>query len=97
MVDEVLVKENQKYPVNFIQVGRMDEGTKKFLEKLGTKDLENLHFILSKNNLLHAAPKRKSTYNQALSPDEVKQVVKVLDEAKEVYWDHKEQSLVYFF
>lgn len=97
MVDEVLIKENQKYPITFIQVGKMDEKTREFLEKLGLKDLQNLHFILSKNNLLHAAPKRKSKYNQALSIEEFKQIVKVLNEAKELYWDSKEQSLVYFF
>lgn len=97
MVDEVIIKENQKYPINFIQVGKMDKTTKEFLEKLNKKDLEDLYFTLSKNNLLHASPKRKASYNQALSVDEIKQIVKVLDEAKEVYWDKKEESLVYFF
>lgn len=97
MVDEVIIKENQKYPINFIQVGKIDKTTKEFLEKLNKKDLEDLYFTLSKNNLLHASPKRKASYNQALSADEIKQIVKVLDEAKEVYWDAKEESLVYFF
>lgn len=97
MVDEVIIKDNQKYPINFIQVGKIDKTTKEFLEKLNKKDLEDLYFTLSKNNLLHASPKRKASYNQALSVDEIKQVVKVLDEAKEVYWDTKEESLVYFF
>ncbi|HED8482601.1 TPA: minor capsid protein [Campylobacter coli] len=97
MVDEVIIKENQKYPINFIQVGKIDKSTKEFLEKLNKKDLEDLYFTLSKNNLLHASPKRKASYNQALSADEIKQIVKVLDEAKEVYWDTKEESLVYFF
>ncbi|HEH4642517.1 TPA: minor capsid protein [Campylobacter jejuni] len=97
MVDEVIIKDNQKYPINFIQVGKMDKSTKEFLEKLNKKDLEDLYFTLSKNNLLHASPKRKASYNQALSADEIKQIVKVLDEAKEVYWDTKEESLVYFF
>lgn len=97
MVNEVIIKENQKYPINFIQVGKMDKSTKEFLEKLNKKDLEDLYFTLSKNNLLHAAPKRKASYNQALSADEMKQIVKVLDEAKEIYWDTKEKSLIYFF
>lgn len=97
MVDEIIVNDNQKYPINFIQVGKMDKGTKEFLEKLNKKDLEDLYFTLSKNNLLHANPTRKANYNQALSVDEIKQIVKVLDEAKEVYWDKKEESLVYFF
>lgn len=97
MVDEVIIKENQKYPINFIQVGKIDKTTKEFLEKLNKKDLEDLYFTLGKNNLLHASPTRKASYNQALSADEIKQIVKVLDEAKEVYWDTKEESLVYFF
>ncbi|MFY4766648.1 phage minor head protein [Campylobacter sp. GB48] len=97
MVDEIIVNDNQKYPINFIQVGKIDKSTKEFLEKLNKKDLEDLYFTLSKNNLLHASPKRKANYNQALSVDEIKQIVKVLDEAKEVYWDKKEESLVYFF
>ncbi|HDZ5026049.1 TPA: hypothetical protein RTG31_001198 [Campylobacter jejuni] len=97
MVDEVIVKDNQKYPINFIQVGKMDKGTKEFLEKLNKKDLEDLYFTLSKNNLLHASPKRKANYNQALNADEIKQIVKILDEAKEVYWDDVNNSLLYFF
>ncbi|ENI8528049.1 hypothetical protein ABZZ98_001704 [Campylobacter jejuni] len=97
MVDEVIIKDNQKYPINFIQVGKMDKSTKEFLEKLNKKDLEDLYFTLSKNNLLHASPKRKASYNQALSADEIKQIVKVLDEAKEVYWDNANNSLLYFF
>ncbi|EJQ1425618.1 phage minor head protein [Campylobacter jejuni] len=97
MVDEVLIKDNQKYPINFIQVGKMDKSTKEFLEKLNKKDLEDLYFTLSKNNLLHASPKRKASYNQALSADEIKQIVKVLDKAKEVYWDNANNSLLYFF
>ncbi|EGF1229271.1 hypothetical protein IB030_000788 [Campylobacter jejuni] len=97
MVDEIIIKENQKYPINFIQVGKIDKTTKTFLEKLTKKDLEDLYFTLSKNNLLHASPKRKANYNQALSVDEIKQIVKVLNEAKEVYWDKKEKSLIYFF
>ncbi len=97
MVDEVIIKDNQKYPINFIQVGKMDKTTKEFLEKLNKKDLEDLYFTLSKNNLLHASPKRKASYNQALSADEIKQIVKVLDEAKEVYWDNANNSLLYFF
>ncbi|ENT7239579.1 hypothetical protein ACE645_001847, partial [Campylobacter coli] len=40
---------------------------------------------------------RKASYNQALSADEIKQIVKVLDEAKEVYWDNANNSLLYFF
>ncbi|HDV7508725.1 TPA: minor capsid protein [Campylobacter jejuni] len=97
MVNEVIIKENQKYPINFIQVGKMNKSTKEFLEKLNKKDLEDLYFTLSKNNLLHAAPKRKASYNQALSIDEIKRIVKVLDEAKEVYWDSVNNSLLYFF
>ncbi|EJU5072155.1 hypothetical protein N4126_001789, partial [Campylobacter coli] len=77
MVDEVIIKENQKYPINFIQVGKIDKTTKEFLEKLNKKDLEDLYFTLSKNNLLHASPTRKASYNQALSADEIKQIVKV--------------------
>lgn len=30
MVDEVIIKENQKYPINFIQVGKIDKTTKEF-------------------------------------------------------------------
>ncbi|MCW1701914.1 hypothetical protein OLV04_08360 [Campylobacter jejuni] len=42
MVDEVLIKDNQKYPINFIQVGKMDKSTKEFLEKLNKKRLRRL-------------------------------------------------------
>ncbi|WP_297814065.1 phage minor head protein [uncultured Helicobacter sp.] len=95
MIDEVLVKGNQSYPAAYAQVGKISPKIQSFLEKtLGTK-LEDLYLILPKNNLLHASPKRKAIYNQALRVEEFREIVNVLEEEKEVYWD--KDSLIYFF
>lgn len=95
MVDEVLVKGNQSYPVNAIQVGKISPKIQSFLEKTLKTKIEDLHLILPKNNLLHASPKRKAIYNQALRVEEFREIVNVLEEEKEVYWD--KDSLIYFF
>ena len=95
MIDEVLVKGNQSYPAAYVQIGKISPKIQSFLEKtLGSK-LEDLYLILPKNNLLHASPKRKAIYNQALRVEEFREIVNVLEEEKEVYWD--KDSLIYFF
>ena len=95
MIDEVLVKGNQGYPAAYAQVGKISPKIQSFLEKtLGSK-LEDYYLVLPKNNLLHASPKRKAIYNQALRIEEFREIVNVLEEEKEVYWD--KDSLIYFF
>ena len=95
MIDEVLVKGNQSYPAAYVQIGKISPKIQSFLEKtLGSK-LEDLYLILPKTNLLHASPKRKAIYNQALRVEEFREIVNVLEEEKEVYWD--KDSLIYFF
>ncbi len=95
MIDEVLVKGNQSYPAAYAQVGKISSKIQSFLEKtLGSK-LEDYYLVLPKNNLLHASPKRKAIYNQALRIEEFREIVNVLEEEKEVYWD--KDSLIYFF
>lgn len=95
MIDEVLVNGNQSYPAAYAQIGKISPKIQSFLEKtLGSK-LEDLYLILPKNNLLHASPKRKAIYNQALRVEEFREIVNVLEEEKEVYWD--KDSLIYFF
>ena len=97
MIDEVLVKGNKAYPVNMVQVGKMDLKTQKFLEsKLQTK-LSDLYFVLTKSNLLHASPARKAAYNQSLRIEEFREITNVLNRAERVYWDEKKQNLLYFF
>lgn len=95
MIDEVLVKGNKAYPAAYVQVGKISPKIQSFLERtLGLK-FEDYYLILSKNNLLHASPTRKATYNQALRIEEFREIVNVLEEEKEVYWD--KDSLIYFF
>lgn len=97
MIDEVLVKGNKAYPVNMVQVGKMDLKTQMFLESKLQNKLNDLYFVLTKNNLLHASPARKAAYNQALRIEEFREITNVLDNAESVYWSEKEQSLLYFF
>ena len=65
-----------------------------FLESKLQKPLNDLYFVLTKNNLLHASPAWK--YNQALRIEEFREITNVLDNAQSVYWSEKEQSLLYF-
>lgn len=95
MIDEVLVKGNQSYPAAYVQIGKISPKIQSFLEKTLGSTLEDLYLILPKNNLLHASPKRKAIYNQALRVEEFREIVNVLEEEKEVYWD--KDSLIYFF
>lgn len=95
MIDEVLVKGNQNYPATYVQVGKISPKIQSFLERTLSTKLEDLCLILPKNNLLHASPKRKAIYNQALRIEEFREIVNVLEEEKEVYWD--KDSLIYFF
>ena len=66
-----------------------------FLESKLQKPLNDLYFVLTKNNLLHASPAWK--YNQSLRIEEFREITNVLDNAESVYRSANEQSLLYFF
>ena len=66
-----------------------------FLESKLQKPLNDLYFVLTKNNLLHASPAWK--YNQSLRREEFREITNVLDNAQSVYWSEKEQSVLYFW
>jgi len=101
MVEEVIIKENKAYPINYIEIGIISKELAKKIKELLGKELEFFGIVLEKNRLLHASPKRKDSYKnkKALSVEELKELVDVLQEAKEVYIDlhPKHQNIIFVF
>jgi len=95
MVDELIVKKNLKYPVRFIEIGSVTQGIVTAIKKFFDKDLEETGIVLEKNQLLHARPERKEAYGQAFKIEEMREIVDVIEEAKEVYID--KEAIVYLF
>ena len=102
MVDEVVIKKNKKYPINYIEVGAITLGTAEVIKRILSKDVEDMGIVLEKNRLLHSSPERKDDKYKnpkALRDEEMRQIVEVIEEAKEVYIDLREnhQNIMYVF
>ncbi len=99
MIDEVIVNQDQKYPVRFIEVGALSASIVQAVKEKTDKEIEDLGIVLEKNRLLHAKPERKNAYDQALRVDELRQIVDVLDQALEVYIDTRdgEEAIIFVF
>ena len=97
MVDEVIVNENVKYAISAIEIGALTEWIIASLKKIIGVEVEATGVVLEKNQLLHASPKRKESYNQALRVEEIRQIVSVIEEAKEVYADTNKKNIVFVF
>jgi hypothetical protein len=99
MIDEVIVKKNQKYPANSVLVGEISESIKKQAEDILGKEIVADGIILEKNRLLHAREERKGTYGQALRVEEMRQIVDVIAVADRVYIDTSKyhQNIIYAF
>lgn len=99
MIDEVIVNGNQKYPVNIIPIGALSDALVEAVEKQTGNKLESRGVVLEKNRLMHAAPKRKEAYGQALRVEEMHQIVEVIEEEERVYFDAdpKHGNIVYLF
>lgn len=97
MIDEVIINQNQKYPINYIVVGSLVNTHLKAIKEYLKRDLEEGKIILSKKNLLHARPQRKERYNQAFKVEEMRQIVDILDNMDNAYLNTKDNNLVYVF
>ena len=99
MVEELIVKKNKKYPINLIEIGSLTSVLIKAVKDILGIEVQELGVVLEKNQLLHSRPERKEAYGQALRVDEMKQIVDVLEESKDVYVDTKEthQNIVFTF
>jgi len=97
MVEEVIVKKNIQYAISIIEVGALTQWILDALKNVLGIQVKELGIVLEKNRLLHASPERKENYNQALRTEEIKSLVSVIDEAKEVYIDTDKKNIVYVF
>jgi len=99
MIDEVIVKKNQKYLANSVLVGEISQSVKKQAEDILGKEIVADGIVLEKNRLLHASPDRKEVYGQALRVEEMRQIVDVIDKAEDVYIDtsSNHQNIIYAF
>jgi SPP1 gp7 family putative phage head morphogenesis protein len=99
MIDELIVNNNKKYPVNIVEVGILTATVLNAVKKLLGIDVQELGVVLEKNRLLHARPERKDNYGQAFRADEMKQIVDVIEEGKDVYvdTDEKHQNVIFTF
>ncbi len=99
MIDEMIVKNNVKYPTNFIQVGLLSSVILTKVQNILETELEHEGVLLHKNDLYHARPQRKEAYNQALGVEEMRQIVDVIDEAKDVFVDVRDdfKAIIYTF
>lgn len=96
-IDELIVKNNIKAPIEVFQVGELKADLKATIESLLGKALTSSYICANKHGILHVRPARKGPYNQALRIDELRQIVRVLDEAKEVSVDKKSGSIIFWF
>lgn len=87
MVDEVIVKNNAKAPINMVQVGFLNQAVANIASKILSKDIEAGGIILTKKELTHAAPKRKETYNHALRVEEIRKIPQILADDSKAYVD----------
>lgn len=97
MIEEIIVKNNQKYPTSVIQIGTLSSAVIKALKELADIEAKVDSVALEKNRLMHAAPTRKAKYAQALRIEEYRKIVDVILEAKSAYIDTTKKNIIYTF
>jgi len=101
MVDEVIVNKNKAYPINYIEIGVISKELAQKIKEILNIDIELFGIVLQKGRLLHASPDRKDSYKnpKALRVEEIKEIVDILHNPKEVYIDTtpKHQNIVFVF
>ena len=81
-VDEILVKENIKAPINSIKVGELSDFVREKVKEILGINLKTNEIILTKKSLTHARFDRKVAFNQALTNDEIKEIPIILNDKK---------------
>ncbi|WP_170000336.1 phage minor head protein [Campylobacter sp. RM9328] len=99
IIEDVIVKDNVKTPINMVQVGFLSEAIAKIASKILDKDIQSGGIILTKKELTHASPKRKDAYAHALRVEEMKQIVDVLQDESKAYVDlrKKKENILFVF
>ena len=98
-VEQIIVKGDPKTPINIVQVGMLGEALANAASKILGLDVNSGGIILTKDRLIHASPKRKSTYEHAFRVEEIRQIVKILDDQSNAYVDTRDDknNIVFIF
>ena len=86
-IEQIIIKNDPKTPINMVQVGLLSEALAKAASKILGLDVNSSGIILTKKHLSHASPKRKAAYDHAFRVDEMKQIVSVLNDENKAYVD----------
>ena len=86
-VEQIIIKNDPKTPINMVQVGFLGEALAKAASKILGLDVNSSGIILTKKHLSHASPKRKAAYDHAFRVEEMKQIVSVLNDENKAYVD----------
>ena len=86
-VEQIIIKNDPKTPINIVQVGLLSEALAKVASKILGLDVNSSGIILTKKHLSHASPKRKAAYDHAFRVEEMKQIVSVLNDENKAYVD----------
>lgn len=98
-VEQIIVKDDPKTPINMVQVGLLGETIANAASKILGLDVNSGGIILTKDRLVHASPKRKSAYEHAFRVEEIRQIVKILDDQNNAYVDTRDDknNIVFIF
>jgi len=98
-IDEIVVKDNPKTPINMVQVGFLNALLAKKASEILSADVQSGGIIITKKHLSHAAPKRKEGYDHALRIEEMRDIVSVLDDKNNAYVDlrKKHKNILFIF
>ena len=98
-VEQIIIKNDPKTPINMVQVGLLSEALASAASKILGLDVNSGGVILTKDRLMHASPKRKSTYEHAFRVEEIRQIVKILDDQSNAYVDTRDDknNIVFIF
>lgn len=98
-VEQIIVKDDPKTPINMVQVGLLSEAIANAASKILGLDVNSGGIILTKDRLIHASPKRKSAYEHAFRVEEIRQIVKILDDQNNAYVDTRDDknNIVFIF
>lgn len=97
-VDELLIKKNLASPINAFGLGKLSNDIIKKAEEILKLKIQTDMIMGDKKGILHIKPERKSEYGQDLRIDEIKQIVKVLDNQKtSVSIDTSKKNIIFWF
>lgn len=80
-IDTILIHKDFKNAPNIVKIATLDKDLQK------ASQLDNGEVFLTKNNLSHFRPERKSNFNQNLDIDTIKNFPQIISNAKVAYID----------